>query len=412
MLVAVVSSQPSGGPAASRTNGTVATVTPARIKAVRISGFRSLADVELLDLPNAAVLIGANGSGKSNILCFFEMLGAMAGGGLAEFVARRGGADAQLFRGSKETPRMEAEIELCFGGDYCHGYRFALSRAANDRLYFSEEMIRPYPDKERWLSLGNGHSESMLPTAARGEIPGVGITSPEIVANQFRRFSVYHLHDTSDSSGFTKSWDASDSLRLRPDGGNLAPVLREMKRVAPDLLDRIQRQIARVLPVFEGFDIEEGYGRVTLRWKGKGWDGLFGSHLTSGGSLRFFTLATLLNLPPEGAPKVTPEGPPEVTPEALRDVILLDEPELGLHPAAVSLVGSMIQSLAAEQQIIVATQSPLLVDAFGLDEVFVLDLEDGRTEVGSRLEPAEYKDWLDGFSAGEIWEKNLIGGRP
>ena len=371
-------------------------VIPARIKAVRISGFRSLVDVELPDLPNAAVLIGPNGSGKSNLLCFFEMLGAMAKGELAEFIARRGGASDQLFRGSTETSRMEAEIELCFGSDYCHGYRFALSSAARDRLYFSEESIRSGTDGD-WQSLGSGHFESMLPMAGRNEITGVNATSALIVADQFRGFSVYHLHDTSDSSGFRKSWDARDNLRLRPDGGNLAPVLRELKRVAPDRLNRIQQQIARILPVFESFDFEEGYGRVMLRWKGKEWDGLFGSHLTSDGSLRFFTLATLLNLPPEG----------------LRDVLLLDEPEIGLHPAAVSLVGGMIQSLAAERQVIVVTQSPLLVDAFGLDEVFVLDLKDGRTEVGSRLAPAEYEVWLsDGFSMGEIWEKNLIGGRP
>ena len=368
---------------------------PARIKAVHISGFRSLADVELADLPDAAVLIGANGSGKSNLLCFFEMLGAMAEGELAGFVARRGGADDQLFRGSAETPRMEAEIELCTGGDYRHGYRFALSYAARDRLYFSEESIRSGADGD-WQSLGSGHFESMLPAADRGGIPESAVATARIVADQLRGFSVYHLHGASDSSAFAESRDAGDNLRLRPDGGNLAPVLRELRRVAPDRLNRIQQQIARILPAFESFDIEEGGGRAMLRWKGKGRDGLFGSHLTSGGSLRFFTLATLLNLPPEGP----------------RGALLLDEPEIGLHPAALSLVGGMIQSLAVERQVIVATQSPLLVDAFGLDEVFVLDLEDGRTKIRRRA-PAEYEVWLgDGFSVGELWEKNLIGGRP
>ena len=122
----------------------------------------------------------------------------------------------------------------------------------------------------------------------------------------------------------------------------------------------------------------------------------FGAHLTSDGSLRFFALVTLLNLPPEMLP----------------DVLLLDEPELGLHPAAVALIGDMIKSLATERQIIVATQSPLLVDVFELDEILVLDLVDGQTRF-RRLDPGEYRLWLDeSFTPGELWQKNLIGGRP
>ena len=142
---------------------------------------------------------------------------------------------------------------------------------------------------------------------------------------------------------------------------------------------------------------EERYGKVELRWKAKWTDKIaFGAHLTSDGSLRFFALVTLLNLPPEMLP----------------DVILLDEPELGLHPAAVTLVGGMINSLATKRQVMVATQSPLLVDAFGLDEIFALDLQDGKTEF-NRLNSSEYKIWLDdGFSPGELWQKNVIGARP
>ena len=133
-----------------------------------------------------------------------------------------------------------------------------------------------------------------------------------------------------------------------------------------------------------------------LRWKAKGTDKTFGAHLTSDGSLRFFSLVTLLNLPPEMLP----------------DVLLLDEPELGLHPAAITLVGGMIKALAEERQVIVATQSPLLVDAFDLDEIFVLDLKEGRTEF-RKLAPDDYRSWLDdSFTPGELWQKNLLGGRP
>ena len=86
---------------------------PAAIDAVRIRGFRSLFDVELTDLPSAMVLIGANGSGKSNFIRFFEMLSWMLRSRrLGDFVELHGGADDQLFGGNRITPRMEAEISL------------------------------------------------------------------------------------------------------------------------------------------------------------------------------------------------------------------------------------------------------------------------------------------------------------
>ena len=150
-----------------------------------------------------------------------------------------------------------------------------------------------------------------------------------------------------------------------------------------------------MLPVFDRFQIEESYGRASLRWKAKGTDKTFGAHLTSDGSLRFFALTTLLNLPPE----------------MLTDVILLDEPELGLHPAAMTLVGGMIQALGRDRQVIVATQSPLLVDTFSLNEIIVLELQDGETKI-RRLDPNEYQNWLKEYTTGELWQKNLLGGRP
>ena len=150
-----------------------------------------------------------------------------------------------------------------------------------------------------------------------------------------------------------------------------------------------------MLPLFDRFHLEETYGKVMLRWGGSWTDKTFGAHLTSDGSLRFFALATLLNLPPEMLP----------------DVILLDEPELGLHPSAVALVGDMIKALSVERQVIVATQSPLLVDAFSLDEIVVLELQNGRTEA-HQLDSKEYERWLEDFTTGELWQKNVLGGRP
>ena len=374
--------------------------TPARIESVRIKGFRSLADIELAKLPNAAVLIGANGSGKSNFIRFFEMLSWMLRSrALGEFVERHGGADDQLFRGNRVTPRMEAELRLRTDGGR-NDYHFALSFGAPDRFFFGEESFRFTRDgavtEANWQTLESGHREAKLPEAAQGVIPGVNDTTARVIAALLRSCSVYQFHDTSDGSNFKTKWDAEDNLRLRSHGGNLAAVLYRLEREDRPRFDLICRHVARILPGFDRFDIEESYGRVLLRWKAAGADKTFGAHLTSDGSLRFFALVTLLNLPPDILP----------------GVILLDEPELGLHPAAVSLIGSMIRSLAVERQVIVATQSPLLVDAFGLESIFVLELLEGRTVCRS-LDADAYGQWLDeGFTTGELWQKNLVGGRP
>lgn len=374
---------------------------PATIETVRIRGFRSLVDVELTGLPRATVLIGANGSGKSNVIRFFEMLSwMMRSRRLSEFVERHGGADDQLFGGSRVTPRLEAELSLRTDTGR-NDYRFALSYAHPDRFFFSEESFRfssdEFPTEANWQSFEGGHREAKIVEAARSaEHPGYDAETAAAIVNLLRNCAVYHFHDTSGVSNFNKKWDAQDNNRLRSDGGNLAAVLHRLEQEDARRYEFICWQIGRILPGFDRFAIEESYGKVALRWKAKWTDKTFGAHLTSDGSLRFFALVTLLNLPDEMLP----------------DVILLDEPELGLHPLAIAILGGMISSVSVERQVIVATQSPLLVDGFGLDEFYVLDLEQGHTKF-NRLDPEKYKIWLeDGFSPGDLWRSGLLGRLP
>lgn len=371
-----------------------------RIESIRIKGFRSLADVEIDDMPGATVLIGANGSGKSNFIRFFDMMSWMIGGRrLAEFIQRQGGADDQLFGGSRISPRMEAELAIRTeqGRD---NYRFALAHAHPDRFMFTEEAFRFSREGRRteasWQLLGNGHIEAKITEAAQSaEFASVNTRTARFLVNQLLRCAAYQFHDTSYDSRFKRRWEAEENSYLKSHGGNLAAVLLRLEREDIHRFEAICSHIQRVLPVFDRFQIEEDYGSVLLRWKAKGMDKTIGAHLTSDGSLRLFALVTLLNLPPEMLP----------------NVLLLDEPELGLHPAAIALIGDMIKTLAVDRQVIVATQSPLLVDAFGLDEIRVLELRDGRTEI-RRYDEDEYRHWLEEYTTGELWQKNLLGGRP
>ena len=367
------------------------------VEHLHIAGFRSLADVEIKDLPGVSVLIGANGSGKSNLIRFFEMMSWMLKARrLEEFITLQGGADDQLFRGDNVSRRMDATVTMRTGAGR-NEYRFALVHAHPDRFMFMDEAFRfnraSIDEEQDWFPLGSGHTEARILEAAQSDGPGA--QTARVIVTLLRNCSVYQFHDTSPGSRFKKRWDATDNAQLRSHGGNLGAVLLRLEREDIRRFEMICYHIGRVLPVFDRFEMDETNGTVRLRWKARGTDSTFGAHLTSDGSLRLFALVTLLNLPAEMLP----------------DVVLLDEPELGLHPAAIGLIAGMIKQRSVDRQIIVATQSPRFVDSFDLDEIIVLNLRDGRTEC-RKLNPEEYRTWIEEYAPGELWEKNLLGGRP
>ena len=370
-----------------------------RIESVHIEGFRSLREVTLRPNPGATVLIGPNGSGKSNILHFFELLHSMLPlRRLGLFVGLRGGANNQLFHGSRRTPRMKGEIGIRNGSGF-NEYAFTLTRTDEDDFRFTDEryrFCRPGNGADtEWRDLRSGDYEARLPEAAQDSEDDGHREAALAITELFRHVATYQFHDTSTHSPFKNRCQVTDSFRLWPNGGNLAAVLYRMQNEDARRYEEMCDQINWILPVFERFAIEEENGQVILRWRAKNSDQVTGANLTSDGSLRCFALMTLLSLPSAQLPHV----------------IFLDEPELGLHPTAIAVVAGMIRSLATERQIVIATQSSLLVDEFDLDEIRVLDLKDGQTHLRT-LDSAQYEEWLRDYSTGELWRKNLLGGRP
>jgi predicted ATPase len=127
-------------------------------------------------------------------------------------------------------------------------------------------------------------------------------------------------------------------------------------------------------------------GRPDTPWK---------AHVLSDGTLRFICLATLLLQPPQLMP----------------DIILIDEPELGLHPYAINLLAQMLKRAAETKQVIVSTQSVELLNAMAPEDVVVAGRDNGATTL-KRLDSADLTDWLEDYSLGELWKRNVLGGRP
>ena len=362
-----------------------------RLTEISVEGFKSLKKINL-HLNSANMLVGVNGAGKSNLLEFFEMISYMMSGNLRGYVGIKGGGDDLLFNGAKHTRSMSAQLSFTSNTGK-NEYAFRLSHTENNALVFSEEQYRFTPEGKpahQWHNLGIGHAEAEIINPAHYK-------SAHITKRMMQNCSVYQFHDTSKESPLKVGWDAEDVRYLKDHGGNLPSVLWDLKKNYCDNYNEIVRHIQELLPVFKDFDPDVLYGKARLRWKSRSdTDKTFGAHLTSDGTLRLMALVTLLCMPPDRQP----------------DVILLDEPELGLHPEAIALVAALIKRAETEKQIIVATQSPLLLNEFSIDDIIVTEMSrDGGTEF-RRLKSDDFMRWLDEFKAGDLWQKNLIGGNP
>jgi predicted ATPase len=362
------------------------------LKSLTITGFKSIEKLENLELRKLNVLIGANGAGKSNFLDFFRLLRAMANEGLQKFVVERGGADGFFFIGPKYTWRISAHLEF---GEYT--YEFDLGPAGLADLMIAEERIRRSDGPS--LLISRGVRESVLKDWRDGEsaegrsLGNVGRNVHESVSS----WMVYHFHDTSLLAPMRRDQSLRDRRRLRSDASNVAALLMHLRQNHPETYRLIRDAVRMIAPFLDDFVLQPeekgGQELVCLEWFQKGSDFPFQPSQLSDGTIRFICLATALLQP----------DPPAT--------ILIDEPELGLHPYAIALLADLIQSAAEHVQVVVSTQSPMLLDRFSAEDVIVVSREQGRS-VFKRLDTSSLKEWLAEYSVGELWQKNVVDGAP
>ncbi len=266
----------------------------------------------------------------------------------------------------------------------------------NETVFFhSEGYPRPYEE-----FLGSGHSETAMlkpdEDAARTKVAGR-------VIRAFKSWKIYHFHDTSSSSEIKRKGDLDDNVALRPDAGNLAAFLYRLRETRRDTYRNIVDVVRMVAPFFDDFNLRPDRlnpEKIRLEWREKGSDSYFNAASLSDGTLRFISLATLLL---QRHSILDKSKPPKT--------ILLDEPELGLHPYAITILAELLSAAAERTQVVVSTQSVTLVNQLSPEDLIVVDRVEGESTF-RRLASDEIESWLDDYALGELWEKNVLGGRP
>lgn len=365
-----------------------------RLVRIKLNGFRSI-KASTLEMRPLNVLIGANGAGKSNLISFFKLMNELMAGRLQQHIAETGRATANLHFGPKTTPQLEAELEFEVenGTDT---YQMRLFHAAGDSLVFAEETLsfhqHSYP-RPRVVSLGAGHLESKI-----GDKAAEGEPTAKTLRHLLNNCRVYHFHDTSSTARVRHYCYVGDNRWMMPDAANLAAILYQLKSQKETVYRRIVATIRQIAPYFDDFDLEPTgqNGRdIILNWRHRKSDLVFGPHQLSDGTLRAICLVSLLLQPDDDLPYL----------------IVVDEPELGLHPYALNVVASLFQAASRHSQVLVSTQSSTFLDSFDAEDIIVVE-RDGEASKFERPDSAKLEAWLDDYSLGEVWEKNVIGGGP
>jgi predicted ATPase len=364
-----------------------------RFEKLHLAGWKSIREAAVEFNP-LNVLIGANGSGKSNLIGFFKLLNEMIAGRLQVHVAQSGDAESLLHLGVKQTKQIQAELVFTTEAGR-NRYRASFVPATPTGLVFEQERIEFWvpgfvkPHDDSWT----GHRESRL-----SEAPSELAKKTEFFRDALLRCRVFHFHDTSNTAAVRKPCSVEHNRQLDTDAGNLPAVLYLYQQRHPTSYRRIVAAVRAVAPFFDDFVLEPRRldpTSILLEWRATESAHVFGPHQMSDGTLRAVALFTLLLQPEQDLP----------------EMIVLDEPELGLHPAALAVLADLLKGAARNSQLLIATQSAALLDHFEAEDVITVNLRDGCSTF-ERLDADRLKPWLEEYALSNLWERNVIAGGP
>ena len=360
------------------------------IKTLSLHGFKSIQALENFDLHALNVFIGANGVGKSNFISFFRMVKEIVERHFQRWAARQGGTNRILTYGVKETTQLQFKIE--FIASKLDAYEVKLESITGDTLVFSLEQL--YAKSGQYSYRGTSQESYVHNQYGDRQFD----VCMDICYSLVSQWSIFHFHDTSATASVKRLGSLHDNQYLRADAANLAAFLHRIRTESLEAYQQIRKTIQLALPFFDDFVLQpqalpSGEKQIRLLWQQTDSDYPLWPSQLSDGSIRFICLVTALLQP----------KPPST--------IIIDEPELGLHPCAISLLGALLRSASTRMQVIVSTQSVALLNEFSIDDLVVVEREQG-VSTFKRLQADAFSEWLQEYSLGELWCKNVLGGRP
>ncbi|MGA2034481.1 MAG: AAA family ATPase [Thermoguttaceae bacterium] len=360
------------------------------LERLKLSGYKSIREAEL-EFTKLNVLIGANGAGKSNLVSFFSLLPAALDEKLDAYVGRHGGPNALLYFAAQRTSEIAVAATVrTIKGTGILSQRLGF-RAPDTLYYGSHHSGAPYRAGEAFEMIINDVCALVMKA-------GGGPPDETIYYGLKDGVATYHLVDTSLTSPIRTEGYVEDNKRLNSNGSNLAAVLFRYKRSNEEVYRRIRSTVRKIVPSFDDFVLEPrelNPRNILLNWRQLGQDYLFGPHQLSDGALRAIALITLFQQPEDELP----------------NLIVVDEPELGLHPHAMLIISGLMRAASSHTQVLLATQSPTFLDNFNPDEVIVAEEKEQASHY-RRVTPDELREWLQEYSLGELWQKNVLGGGP
>lgn len=351
------------------------------IENIKIIGYKSIKQMNL-SLNTINIFIGANGSGKSNFISYFKLVDNLFEQRLHNYTMQHNAEDLMFF-GLKHTQEIKSEIN-CKDSKYS----FSLQPRANGSLFLAEEMCKN----------NNGEDIYLKHNTEESELQSQDSEITQIMCHHLQGFKYYHFHDTSETSPLRMKSYLEDNRSLAKDGANLPSILYLLKERYAKSFRRLEMVVQSIMPYFERFCLEPSLldaQKIELQWIDKNSpDKYFSARDLSDGSIRFIALATLLMQP------------------NLPELIIIDEPELGLHPLAINKLSGLIRSASSRGcQIIIATQSAELISNFEVEDIITVDKTDGTSNF-KHLDKVNLEKWLQEYTLGELWKKSIINGQP
>jgi predicted ATPase len=363
------------------------------IEQVEITNYKSIRELKL-PLNRLNILIGSNGVGKSNFISFFELTKAIYEQRFGSYTLSKGGIDNLLYHGRKGSDFIDGLIDF----DNTNAFFFRLVPSQSNKGfifgtgdYFNNNGTTNKNYRSSW------HRNEWDTAVEESNLKNNPTWRAGYLKRFLSSFTVYHFHDTSATSPMRGTCELNDNEYLRDNGSNLAAYLYRLKQTDEKAFRLIEGVLSSIAPYFKRFDLKPdplNPSKINLKWEEVSSDMYLDGYSFSDGTLRFIALATLL------------------LQSKLPDIIIIDEPELGLHPAAINKFASLVKKASKKSQVIVSTQSTNLVNCFEPEDIIVVDREDNQS-VFKHLSSQDLSVWINDYdySLSDMWEKNLIGGQ-